>query len=46
MALQLVVTPQDEADEVVARLQAEGEQAWKVGRIEPAADPRARVRFS
>jgi phosphoribosylformylglycinamidine cyclo-ligase len=42
----LVVTASDVANDVVATLQAQGEQAQVVGRIEACETPEARVRFS
>lgn len=41
----IVALPADKADAAIALLNAEGEQAWLIGHIEPKADNEERVEF-
>ncbi|MBE0484301.1 MAG: phosphoribosylformylglycinamidine cyclo-ligase [Bacterioplanes sp.] len=41
----IVALPADKADAAIALLNAEGEQAWLIGHIEPKADNEERVQF-
>lgn len=41
----IVALPADKADAAIALLNAEGEQAWLIGHIEPKAENEARVEF-
>ena len=42
----VVVVPADKADETIAHLQANGEQAWRLGEITPSTHSEATVVFA
>jgi len=42
----VVVVPADKADEAIAHLQANGEQAWRLGQIQPSTHSEPTVVFA